>query len=403
MLLHWNIRYLDTRDRQFKDRVLWLDTDQLAPATRSAIELCHELDDARGGRGILLFEERAYSEEELQQLSSHHRQFGSVYVHEYFEDENGRGLTPREMAAALTGRRNAVLVPSGTSQHTVDYMLSDRRPIPIEQVSLSDEQLSVLGYFTRDLREILASAFRRQGPGTLSWQGKSEPVLKTAVTDEQIRSFVTIFRRLYMTGRNDKANFLAAVEVFCGATAGYPLSDWVKGVAEEYKEQLEEPPYFPPLIKRGSRPFTRKRLIDVYLYTRYAHQPSPQRTRQYEDCLEAFGSNPSALFWLFLSELQHCTNHMISAGRMIAGFVERYCQHHDNAPKLIDSVSAENPGLATLETREAREARILEQKAAELAHATWEENNRPPGGPEQFNAEARKQLHQSKGDSGAFI
>jgi hypothetical protein len=44
MLLFWRIRYFDSRDRQFKDRDLWLVTEELDPVKRSAIEAVHALN-----------------------------------------------------------------------------------------------------------------------------------------------------------------------------------------------------------------------------------------------------------------------------------------------------------------------------------------------------------------------
>src|SRR4051812_21386560 len=116
------------------------------------------------------------------------------------------------MAVALTGDPDAVLFPAGTEQHIIEYALAERRPIPIYKISLSQDQLKILGYFVRDLRELLASAFYKDGPGELTSTDSRGPTLQTAVSDEEIRSFVTIFRRLYM--ENEPANFLKAVAVF---------------------------------------------------------------------------------------------------------------------------------------------------------------------------------------------
>src|SRR5688572_26024005 len=42
MILFWRIRYLDTHDQEFKDRDLWLDTDDLDSLTRAAVEATKE-------------------------------------------------------------------------------------------------------------------------------------------------------------------------------------------------------------------------------------------------------------------------------------------------------------------------------------------------------------------------
>ena len=40
MLLCWNVRCLDTRGKESKDRILWLDTNNLLPETKAEVELC---------------------------------------------------------------------------------------------------------------------------------------------------------------------------------------------------------------------------------------------------------------------------------------------------------------------------------------------------------------------------
>ena len=286
MLLFWRIRYLDTRDKQFKNRDLWLETDTLDPITKAAVEATHDLEDPGRGRGMLrykhLFGEEDYSAAHLNELCARHGGMKGVFIHDYFEDENGKELTNKEMAVVVSGNPDAVMFPAGAKQYDIDYVLAEKRAIPIDQISLSADALNVLGYFTRDLREMLASAFYKDGPGKIVGSPGSEPVLQTAVTDEEIRSFVTIFRRLYM--EKEPANFLRAVEVFTDAIDGYPLANWIRGIAGEYEAELDSQPDFVPFLGRRNCPFTRKRLIDVFLYTQYAHQPDERRAREFQEC-----------------------------------------------------------------------------------------------------------------------
>jgi hypothetical protein len=46
MLLFWTIRYPDSRDRQFKNRNLWLDTDALDAVTEAAVEATYDSNDS---------------------------------------------------------------------------------------------------------------------------------------------------------------------------------------------------------------------------------------------------------------------------------------------------------------------------------------------------------------------
>lgn len=396
MLLFWRIQYLDTRDRQFKDRVLWLETNTLDPVTKIALEATHELKDVVGhSRRMLryrhLFHEKRYSEDELSDLYARHDKMESVHIHNYSEDENGKELTSKEVAVALTGYPDAVMVPASAKQHDIDYIRVDKHPIPIDQISLSQKQLNVLGYFVRDMREMLASAFYKDGHGSLVSSGGNDPVLQTAVTDEEIRSFISIFRRLYM--KREPANFLKAVAAFGEVIQGYPLASWVKGIAEWYKKELSEKPDFVPMIGHERWSFSRKRLIDVYLYTQYAHQPDEKGIRQFRECLDSVGGKQPLLTWLFLRALWGCALHMRNAGVVITDFYDRYCQYHEVSADIIESVYSDNPGIGTTEKKEARQARILREKAEELAMELWKKSDRPEGGPTQFFNEARTQLN----------
>ena len=394
MLLFWRVRYLDTREKQFRDRDLWLETDTLDDVTKAAVELAYELKDIKHRREMLryrhLFRKKNSAEDESNSLCQQHIAVGTVFIHDYFEDETGNELSNKRMAAILTNNPDAIMLPAGAKQYDIDYILADKRPIPIDQISLSQDQLKVLGYFTRDLREMLASAFYKDGPGRLTSSGGNAPSLSTAVSDEEIRSFVTIFRRLYM--EKEPANFIKAVAVFEEVVRGYRLSNWVKGVAGEYEAELELKPNFVPFLGQGKFTFTRKRLIDVFLYTQYAHQPDANRSRQFQECLSVVGNSRPSLTWLFLTELYACSLHIRNAGVIIADFYDRYCQYHKISSDVLVSMANDNPGIGMLEKKEAREARIFRKKTEELAKNFWISKGRPDGGPKQFIKQASEQL-----------
>jgi hypothetical protein len=395
MFLFWRIRYLDSRDKQFKNRDLWLETDSLDPASKAAVETIHDLGETGQNRKMLryrhLFQEKCYAREEWMTLVTRHGGMNSVFIVEYFEDENGKELTDKRMAEILTGNPNAVMFPVGTPPHVINYALSPRRPIPMESISLSAEQLNVLGYFTRDLREVTASTFYKNGPGTLTTgRGRRELFLQTATSDEEIRSFVTIFRRLYI--ENEPASFRKAVAAFTEATQGYALSDYVTGVLGEYDAVLGGKPHFAPFVRIENCSFTQKRLIDVFLYTRYSHQPDEKRARQFQECLASVGGNLPGLTWLFLSAMWYCAIHIRNAGVMVAQLYDRYCQVHNASCSILPSVLSDNPQIGTLETKEARQERVLREKATELARQLWSSAGSPSGGPDQFFPQAQEQL-----------
>jgi hypothetical protein len=193
MVLFWHIRYFDSGDRQFKDRDLWLVTEELDPTTRVAVESCYEMEGSGGGRGMLRYRglfRQSTSPQELDDVCHRSHQTASVVIHDYVEDEIGRELAGRALATALTGSPGAVLVPAGAGEHDIDYIISEKPPIDVGTMEISAERLQVLAYFARDLSELAASAFMKDRPASLTCQGSEPPVLHTAATDEEIKSFL---------------------------------------------------------------------------------------------------------------------------------------------------------------------------------------------------------------------
>jgi hypothetical protein len=399
MLIFWRIRCLDRNDRQFKDRDLFLDTTTLSPAMKAAVELQVARRDGHTARDILksrpLFKAGSFDDVQL----GHAGEVRSVFVPHYFEDDTGREITFAEMGPILTGDPNAVMIPAGATQNDIDFVFADKKPLPIEDVLLSREEVRLMGYFVRDFEEFRSSTLMKNGAGTLSTGGPSPGISshdyrhETAVTDDEIRSSLTIFRRLYM--KKEPAAFLASVDVFEKALGGHALGRWARGVANEYILQLQSPPDS-HLLMRGARlSFSAKRLIDVFLYTQYLHQPNAARQRQFNSCLQELGGRRHLMTWLFLHEVWKCGITIGNAGRKIAAWFARYCEHHSITPDVLKSLRDEHTGLGVLEKSQDRNARLLRESVENLAVALWREAGRPDGGPSQFHLRAEEQLRQA--------
>lgn len=288
MLLVWKVRYINSRDSQFKDRNLWLDTKNLDPVKKAAVEMCCEADRSGNRRSMLRYRGLFQEEKDaarIVELMERHDSIESFSLYDYFEDENGKELTPNQVAAIRTGNPNTVVFPPGAKQHDIEFHLAPKPDVDLKQIQIPEVDLKVLAYFSRDFREMEASSFLSEGPGTLTGIGwvTAQPILKTAVSDDEIRSFVTIFRRLYMA--KDPGNFLKASEAFARALSPHPVAKWVQGVAGEYEKKLNSVPDLLPFVPKEGSTFTRKRLIDVVINTQYAHQGKKSRERQYAECL----------------------------------------------------------------------------------------------------------------------
>jgi hypothetical protein len=401
MLIFWRIRYLDRHDRQFKDRDLYLLTTSLDVATKTAVELLMEIKSRRTERDIFKFRHlfQTRKDESLEDLMDGQKEFKTVSLTEYFEDENCNELSGNEVGQILTGSPTVIHVPNGAESHDIEYMLSVPAPLPVANVGLNTDQVKLFGYFCRDLKELLDSEFmKEEHSAQLHFGGNSsagKPVLETAVTDDEIRSFVTIFRRLYMT--TEQADFLKAAKEFANALGNHPKAKWVQGVADSYKAKMDKQPAL--CFGQFNFNLTRQRLLDVFIYTQYAHQPddkkkkpSQQRERQFNECLQEVGGKHSVLSWLFLSELSNAGSEIKCAGRVIAGWFHQYCLHHNLTPQVLNSLLDVHPGIGAIEKAEQKRSRLLGEKTHELAEELWRQNGSPPMGPVQFLHQAHEQL-----------
>jgi hypothetical protein len=215
-------------------------------------------------------------------------------------------------------------------------------------------------------------------------------ILKTAATDEEIRSWLTIFRRLYMA--REPANFLKAVDAFVTAIGDHPYAKWVAGIAAEYQALLDTDAGNESSLPSNTFGFSVKRLIDVYLYTEYAHQPNEARQKQFAECLSRVHGKRDVLTFMFLTATWRCCLEFLNAGRQIAYWFEAYCKNHGLKPEGMTSLHCHHPGVGSLEKDEDRRARLFDAKVQELAKELWQQAGSPESGIAHFVSSARQQL-----------
>jgi hypothetical protein len=301
MLIMWRIRRFDRNTKSFGDRDLVLDTSTLDANTRIEVEVAAETRRASNERSILKYLPLFHEEDWRALDCSKADKVSSFSLTDYFEDETGSEISIEDIARIITGSPDAIVSSVPLEPHDVALRQATVPPVPVTSVTISQEELNLLGYSARDLAELMRSALMIDGPGTMSSGGRLPPnaiSVETAASDEEIRSFVTIFRRLYM--ETEPANFIKAADIYAKALHGHPFADWMLGVKESYQRKLQEVPDFMPFIQPGQISFTRKLLLDVFIYTQYAHQPSPKREREFNECLAQINGRKSLLLWLFL-------------------------------------------------------------------------------------------------------
>ena len=401
MLIFWRIRYLDHADQQFKDRDLDLDTATLGPVERAAVEMLVQARNHGNERGMLrvrsLFQERTPGESLDQPLGGYDKYVG-FGISDYFEDEAGGELSEQEMGAILTGNPDVIHIPHWARQHDIDYWLAPKTPVPVAEVTLSPEEVRLLAYFGRDCRELRGMALMRAGPGSLT-SGKSAAIYRggdyeyrSSVTDDEVRSYLTTYRRLYMD--REFANFTKAAALFERVLNGHPLGAWVAGAVREYQAHLCSTPgaNFPPIMKGCQPTFNVKRLIDVFLYTRYHHQPDGQKERQYADCLRELGGRANLLFWLFLREVHESGRQVVNAGARVEQWLAHYCHARGLTPEVIESPRIAFAGLGTVEKPDAARDRQWREAVDQVQNQLWTDAGHPSTGPAAFRQAAEEQL-----------
>lgn len=371
MLLSWKIRCLNRKNRQFYDRLLRLDTESLDATTRAVIELAMDADGRYRDPTIVrlrhLFTEAESLLTTIDQASI--ESFLSVSISGYFEDELGARLSENDIAKIVSGSESAIHIPSGTSKHDIELKIAEPIPLPATELPLDKNTIDDLGYFTRELREMRRSAFLSSSPARLNYGGTivsgTGPKLQTYASDEEIRSFVTIFRRLYM--ENERVNFVKAVNVFTRAVRGHPYEKWATSEKKAFLRRLGESPKETWFIGVESVSFTVRQLLDGFIYSQYAHQPDRSVEENYERMLIEVGGNRDVLMCLFLRELASCSRVYLRLGRLVEQWFEYYCKTHNVWPASLSSLSEYHEGIGTAEKENSKFERLLEEKAIDLA------------------------------------
>lgn len=271
MLLFMKIRYLVRSTRQFDFRDLHLNTKSLDSATRALVELLAE-DKSTQSRWEMLKYKKLFSEGELEAYGDIRSfdKFATVGPLEYIEDENGKELSQNEISSIVTGNPDAIMIPSGTKQHELDYMLAEKKPLPLSDIKMTDDELRLIGNFVHDLTELQSSALIKDGPGSLQILGQSpleraeytDCRIETAVSDDEIRSFVAIFRRLYM--QDEPANLVRSVGIFVKVVGDHRCSNWAKGALDEYQLHILSVPIDRAYVLPDTCTFSTKLLLDVF-------------------------------------------------------------------------------------------------------------------------------------------
>ena len=233
----------------------------------------------------------------------------------------------------------------------------------------------------------------KEKPGKLTKKGNQASTFATALNHEEVRSFVTIYRRFQL--EREPANLNKTVALFRRYVRDHPFATLVENLATQYRNHLTSPCRGFPMFHPNPCTFTTELLIDAFIYTHYSHQPSKEREREFNECLAEVQGNIDHLTCLFMVELWTSSINILNVGRQIEGWFRHYCEFHGVTPVVLESLGRQNIGFGALEKVDQRDARILFENMEKLAFELWEAAGRPEGGPSHFQSMACEQLNKA--------
>jgi hypothetical protein len=291
-----------------------------------------------------------------------------VGVDDYFEDETGKEIRLSEIIRVVTGNPNLIVIPPGMRAHDVKlYYLTDNTPLPpnaLDQIRLSQEEVDALAYFLHDSTELKAERFF-SNPPSLHAQGSHQWLESIPV--ENIRSFVVVFRRMYMDG--EPGNYVKTCNVYVRNFLNKRLTDWVSEEKQLYEQFLAtSASMFPGMEPLWS--FSTKRLIDVFLYTRFVHQPKEDRIKHFTRCLQEVG-NPDRMEFAFYNAMRQVASYYVRLHWIVSNELPCYLNHTGARPSFDGPPLVNEGGRGSSLTKEEREAQQLYERARTLGYELW--------------------------------
>ncbi len=369
-----------------------VDTNELPPLDQHALEMLVEA----GGLTAEKFRNwrdrfRAHDEHvPIARPTGYSGGLHCIAIEDYCEDGDGNGLTIENGIRIVMQNEDLVILPSGTRAHDVALAFTDNSPIPEDPLSyfqFTQSEVNGLALFLRDIKELRQSPFY-QRHSTMHSFG-SQLRLETISVD-LIRSFIVVFRRLYMTGKHDVGNFRDSCDVYCARFWNKRLIDWVAEERRLYDEFLHGPAAEFP----GTQPvysFSNKRLIDVFLYTRFAHHPDETRTRQLRQMRVEVGSE-DLLEFMFYTAVQHAAMIYCNVSQYIAFEMDGYWKVGGLHPTADVTPFCNGADRGVLLTAEEEVRDRLMKRAAKLGEELWKNAGSPSNELPQFVQDAIQHL-----------
>ena len=394
MRVLWKIQTFERRTNERSEKWVHLDTATLEPVLRHKVELCLERHDGVS-REILryryLFQDEVDSVQQHWNADQHDEYPRIACVSDYAEDDAGKEVSLTEIARIVTGNEDVLVVPPGMRPHDIQfYYLAKNTPLPenpLDHIHLTQQEIDTLACFLRDATELKRERFYLNPP-SLHAQGAQQWIETIPV--ENIRSFVIVFRKMYMTG--EPGNYLKACDAYTQHFLNKRVTDWVSAEKQVYEEFLSKPAcLFPGLGPPYS--FTNKRLIDAFLNTRFVHQPQERRIKQFRDCLQEVG-NADRMEFAFYNAMLELARHYSALQWVLSNELPAYLNHTGAGPSFESPPFVNEGGRGSRPTKEEAEARQLHEFAEKLGYELWTNAGKPEGELPGYVARAKSSLRE---------
>ena len=390
MLIYWHIRYFCDKEQRMKDRILFLDTDMMPANIAHAFMFRVEAENLLKSYDLIKFKryfievasKNYHIESQIDYFSSLTHTSGP---YEYFEAQNGEVLSKHEVLRLLHKKPIASRFPEYFNR----YRGSDKN----SDAEFDQETLRQLTIFSQNYNKMIK--FSLQLPAlSQQWPFYS---LHFHTPESEVEAFVQTFRKLYLTDKQAKGSFGDV----CDELQRYPdcslsiLSEDAKAYFETLKKTdirfiaKETLPEFCcsdiyKLLENYPEAITIHDFIQLFLNTKFMHNPSPQR-KKLRQSLIAFLERRDAediLLYIFYSILFCFQILFKNIGQVFNGVLLL----HNNSQKT-------NPiGLIGYDSHSIRKKAVFEKMKRSLAKKLWIQDARPEQGAYSYEDKAEKQI-----------
>ena len=390
MLIYWHIRYFCDEKHCMKERILFLDTDTMPADIAHAFMFRVDAENLLSSWDLIHCKKYFIEVESANHHIENREGNISSWRHtsgpqEYFEAQNGDVLSKDEVLQLLNKKTTENSFPEYLNR----YLTSNKSADAV----FDQETLRQLTIFSQNYNKMIK--FSLQLPAlSQQWPFYS---LHFHTPESEVEAFVQTFRKLYLTDKQAKGSFGDV----CDELQRYPdcslsiLSEDAKAYFETLKKTdirfiaKENLPEFCcsdiyKLLENYPEAITIHDFIQLFLNTKFMHNPSPQREKLRQSLIAFLGRSDAKdiLLYIFLSILFCFQILFKNVGQAFNGVLLL----HEHPQKNVSI------GLTDCDSNSIRKKAVFEKMKRSLAKKLWIQDARPEQGAYSYEDKAEKQI-----------